>query len=186
MGGLLRRRRTVGENLKISAVFALLVVLRRQRLFDGNPLALLPIWLIVAFYHGALNIPKVLVGLSGFEIGVGWGGQWGAGWVLVDWVGFSIFHYDAISRLFSPIKGIIRCSIQWGILLYAWMGVEAVYRFRFASIFGVLGFFRVWMSIMYGQPQNLGISRDILKLDLIVGFFLLSSLCLLSFCLLYF
>ena len=60
---------------------------------------------------------------------------------MVDWVGFSIFHYDAISRLFSPIKGIIRCSIQWGILLYAWMGVEAVYRFRFASIFGVLGTF---------------------------------------------
>ena len=57
VGGLLRRRRTVGENLKISAVFALLVVLRRQLLFDGNPLALLPIWLIVAFYHGALNIP---------------------------------------------------------------------------------------------------------------------------------
>ena len=43
VGGLLWRQSTVEKNLKISAVFALLVVLRRQLLFDGNLLALLPI-----------------------------------------------------------------------------------------------------------------------------------------------
>lgn len=82
----------------------------------------------------------------------------------------------------------VKFFIEWELLSMLLINYKiiGVVIFLVFSIFGVLGFFRVWMSIMYGQPQNLGISRDILKLDLIIGFFLLSSLCLLSFCLLYF
>ena len=71
VGGLLWRRRTVGEILKILTIFVRLVVLRHQWLFDGNRLSLCPFWLVVAFLHRTLNVLKVLLGLSGFEIGVG-------------------------------------------------------------------------------------------------------------------
>lgn len=48
--------------------------------------------------------------------------------------------------------------------------------FLLASLFGVIGFFRIWLTVMYGQPTNFIFYSDLLKRDLIVGSFLLSFL----------
>jgi hypothetical protein len=44
--------------------------------------------------------------------------------------GFSICLYETISRLFSTVNGIIRCSFDWGTLWSPSMGVEEADRFR--------------------------------------------------------
>ena len=47
---------------------------------------------------------------------------------------FSICLYEIISRLFSTVKDIIRCSFERGTLWSPWMGAEVVYRFRIAFL----------------------------------------------------
>jgi hypothetical protein len=39
---------------------------------------------------------------------------------------FSICLYETISRLFSTVNGIIRCSFEWGTLWSPWMGLGMV------------------------------------------------------------
>ena len=73
--------------------------------------------------------------------------------------------------------------IEWEILSlmysnYSWLGFII---FFFITIFGVIGFCRIWFIILYGQPSHNFInSTDILKLDKFIALFLISSLTLLG------
>jgi hypothetical protein len=48
-------------------------------------------------------------------------------------------------------------------------------------MFGVLGFSRVWFSILYGHPVDTQYKTDILKRDFVTGYFLVGFLFLLNF-----
>lgn len=82
----------------------------------------------------------------------------------------------------------VKFFIEWEILSifitnYAIFGAII---FALISIFGVLGFSRIWFSVMYGQPQSINFTKDILRLDLIVSLFLFTFLFFLSFVIFYF
>ena len=57
--------------------------------------------------------------------------------VVLAW--FSICLYETISRLFSTVNGIIRCSFEWGTLWSSWMGVDMVDGCRIAFLMGFDG-----------------------------------------------
>lgn len=74
--------------------------------------------------------------------------------------------------------------IEWEILmlLYENFTILGLILFFFISFFGVIGFFRIWFIILYGQPtKNLNNLTDILKSDLIIAIFLVFLLYIISF-----
>lgn len=74
--------------------------------------------------------------------------------------------------------------IEWELLLNLVLNysIFGVFIFFTINIFGILGFTRIWLVVLYGQPSKLLIkSSDILKNDLIFGIFLIFILFLLSF-----
>ena len=74
--------------------------------------------------------------------------------------------------------------IEWEILvlLYENFNILGIFIFFFISFFGVIGFFRIWFIILYGQPtKQLKQTIDILKIDKIIAFFLIFLLFIISF-----
>jgi hypothetical protein len=53
--------------------------------------------------------------------------------------------------------------------------------FFIVSFFGVIGFCRIWLSVLYGQP-SVAIQKgvDVLKKDLFVGYYFVASLMFLN------
>jgi hypothetical protein len=57
--------------------------------------------------------------------------------------------------------------------------------FFFISFFGVLGFGRIWFTILYGTPVNF-FSRDFLRRDTVIACYLVLVLTALNWFLIYF
>lgn len=73
--------------------------------------------------------------------------------------------------------------IEWEILslMYVNYSLLGFIIFFFISIFGVLGFCRIWFIVLYGQPNNsFKNSTDILKLDKFIALILIVSLSLIA------
>ena len=61
--------------------------------------------------------------------------------------------------------------------MYVNFGFFGFFVFFFVSVFGVIGFCRIWFIILYGQPsKNLTISVDMLKLDKFIALVLVLAL----------
>lgn len=85
----------------------------------------------------------------------------------IIWVALLIFRGFPIFSKFI---------IEWELLmlLYENFNILGLLIFFFISFFGVIGFFRVWFIVLYGQPtKNLVNCIDILKVDKIISFFLI-------------
>lgn len=107
----------------------------------------------------------------------------------------SIYYLPTLSTLvwgallvFRGFPFFVKFFIEWEILSlfitnYTIFGAIV---FIIISVFGVLGFSRIWFSVMYGQPQNTVFPKDMLRLDLLVGLFLFFFLISLSFVIFYF
>lgn len=104
---------------------------------------------------------------------------------LVTLSGFSFFmpklHYIiwVAILVFRGFPFFIKFFIEWELLavLYTNWGLIGCVLFALVAIFGVLGFCRIWFSILYGQPsENLEQSGDMLKKDWVLGVFLVSIL----------
>jgi NADH-quinone oxidoreductase subunit M len=73
--------------------------------------------------------------------------------------------------------------IEWEVLslLYDNYSYLGIFIFFSVSIFGVLGFCRIWFTVLYGQPtKDLVTSVDMLKLDKLVALLLVVSLTLVA------
>jgi NADH-quinone oxidoreductase subunit M len=104
---------------------------------------------------------------------------------LVTLSGFSFFmpklHYIVwvAILIFRGFPFFIKFFIEWELLsiLYVNWGLVGCILFAVVAVFGVLGFCRIWFSILYGQPsENLEQSGDMLKKDWVLGVFLISIL----------
>lgn len=99
--------------------------------------------------------------------------------------GFSVFmpklHYLVWCAIliFRGFPLFIKFFIEWELLavLYINFGLLGIFLFAVTSVFGVLGFCRIWFMILYGQPTISLINQvDILRKDWIIGCSLVSIL----------
>lgn len=85
--------------------------------------------------------------------------------------------------IFRGFPIFIKFFIEWELLavllnnFFIWGFIV----FVLVSVYGVLGFCRIWLSILYGQPtENLNNTGDILHKDLAIAIYLISLLAFLS------
>jgi len=99
----------------------------------------------------------------------------------------SSFIWGAL-LIFRGFPIFIKFFIEWEILtlLFSNYKIFGFFLFLVISVFGVLGFSRVFFSVLYGQPQNIVFTRDILRIDYLVGLLLFFFLFFLSFLVVYF
>ncbi len=99
----------------------------------------------------------------------------------------SSFIWGAL-LVFRGFPIFIKFFIEWEILtlLFTNYKIFGFFLFLIIGIFGVLGFSRVFFSVLYGQPQNIIFTRDILRIDYLVGLLLFFLLFFLSFTIIYF
>lgn len=86
--------------------------------------------------------------------------------------------------IFRGFPLFVKLVIEWELLtsLLTSFDFLGFVLFFLISFFGVIGFCRVWFSVLYGQPtQVVGSSVDLLRKDLYVGYFLIFSLAFLNF-----
>lgn len=104
--------------------------------------------------------------------------------------GFSTFmpklHYLVWGAIliFRGFPIFIKFFIEWELLSVLWLsfGLLGVFFFFITSIFGVLGFCRIWFIVLYGQPSTALTQRvDVLRRDWIVGCTLVLILFLCNF-----
>ena len=91
--------------------------------------------------------------------------------------------------IFRGFPIFIKFFIEWELLsiLMVNCGIIGFIIFFLVSLFGVLGFCRIWFSILYGQPSTLiEKSVDLLKKDLILGGMLVCLLFILTFLIIFF
>lgn len=98
---------------------------------------------------------------------------------VIIWISILIFRGFPIFSKFL---------IEWEILslLYQNFNYFGIIIFFLISLFGVLGFCRIWFIILYGQPSNVIIKPvDLLKTDKIICLFIITLLTFISFFLLF-
>lgn len=81
--------------------------------------------------------------------------------------------------IFRGFPLFIKLVIEWELLvslLYSY-GIFGFFIFFVISFFGVIGFCRIWLSVLYGQPSVLVAKGvDVLKKDLYIGYYLIGLL----------
>lgn len=85
--------------------------------------------------------------------------------------------------IFRGFPIFIKFLIEWellSLLISNFHGFGVAFFFAI-TMFGVLGFSRVWFSILYGHPVDTQYKTDILKRDFVTGYFLVGFLFLLNF-----
>lgn len=93
---------------------------------------------------------------------------------ILIWVGILIFRGFPI---------FVKLLIEWEILesLICVYGIYGFVIFFFINFFAVLGFCRIWFTVLYGQPSiALKKSNDVLRKDLYVGYFICFNLLVIS------
>lgn len=108
--------------------------------------------------------------------------------------GLEIFAPNLSSLIWSALlifRGFpifIKFFIEWELLnlLLVNFKLFGLFIFLLCSVFGVVGFFKTWLTVIYGQPVALVSKYDIFKSDATVGFFLILSLFILSFFIIFF
>lgn len=98
----------------------------------------------------------------------------------------SLFVWIAL-LIYRGFPVFIKFIIEWELLnsFIFNFGLLGFFFFFFISFFGVLGFGRIWFTILYGAPSNL-FSRDFLRRDTVVACYLVLVLTLLNLFLIYF
>lgn len=85
--------------------------------------------------------------------------------------------------IFRGFPIFVKFLIEWEflVLLYENWGVFGIVLFFIITLFSVIGFARVWFTVLYGQPlHNSIVSTDMLKTDKFIALFLISLLVFLS------
>lgn len=98
---------------------------------------------------------------------------------VIIWIAILIFRGFPIFSKFI---------IEWEILtlLYENLGVLGIFFFFMITLAGVLGFCRIWFTVLYGQPSNnLTVSTDLLKIDKLIALYIISLLVMVSTLMLY-
>jgi hypothetical protein len=77
----------------------------------------------------------------------------------------------------------IKFFIEWELLSIFYLNFKYIGLIYFILInfFAVIGFARVWLSVMYGQPSFNIKSNELLKKDYLVGLYLIIILFVLNF-----
>lgn len=85
--------------------------------------------------------------------------------------------------IFRGFPIFLKFLIEWELLFVLLQNYQLLGFFFFSifSFFGVLGFSKVWFTVLYGQPYSIFIKIDILKKDVITGFLLFFILFFLNF-----
>ena len=87
--------------------------------------------------------------------------------------------------IFRGFPLFVKFFIEWELLSLLIVNFNMIGFFVFVliTVYGVIGFSRIWLSILYGQPSiELTKSTDIIKVDLYVAYMLVIILFVLSFC----
>lgn len=90
--------------------------------------------------------------------------------------------------IFRGFPLFIKFFIEWELLNLLLINFKlfGLFIFLLCSVFGVVGFFKTWLTVIYGQPTNLTNKYDIFKSDAVLGLFLVTFLFFLSFFLIFF
>ena len=85
--------------------------------------------------------------------------------------------------IFRGFPFFIKLVVEWELLtsLLNSFNIFGFFIFFIVSFFGVIGFCRIWLSVLYGQP-SVAIQKgvDVLKKDLFVGYYFVASLMFLN------